>query len=140
STARQIVYFTYQKDSASRKSGISVQAVRAGCAGARMAVSADMLNAFDFCHGGGMAALADTALAYACLSQRDVAGRTGLLIEFSRCAACGDVLEAEANEIHSSKNTRLFDIVIKNQSADTVLLARGKVRRYIGTRVLELDK
>ena len=48
--------------------GITVDEVRAGYARVSMVVRADMLNGHATCHGGFLAALADTAFAYACWS------------------------------------------------------------------------
>ena len=68
----------WSADAASRALGMELVEIDDGFAVVRMTVRADMVNGHGLCHGGLIAALADSAFAVACNS-RGVADRRGRL-------------------------------------------------------------
>ena len=59
----------YENDTCAKTLGIKIIEMDEGYAQMTMAVSPNMLNGHQTCHGGQLFSLADTAFAYACNSQ-----------------------------------------------------------------------
>ena len=73
----------FANDSASKSLGMQLLEVAPGAATLQMTVRGDMLNGHESCHGGFIAALADSAFAYACNSYNE------LTVAFDQVYICG---------------------------------------------------
>ncbi len=113
-------------DRAPRMLGIDVAAIAPGRATTTMTVREDMLNGHDICHGGLIAALADTAFAYACNSYDEVTIASGFSIDITAPGRLGDKLTAEATEISKGGRTGLYDVVVTNQRGERIAVFRGR--------------
>lgn len=120
------------KDAAARSLGIVVEAVSPGTAQLRMPITPDKLNGHGMCHGGLIFALADTAFAHACNSynQRVVAQHCS--ISFIAPCMPGDVLMAQAREVHHAGRSGIYDIEIRNISGEVIAQFRGHSRTIKG--------
>lgn len=105
-----------------------------------MEVRDDMLNAFDICHGGIIATLADTAFALACNSHGQLAVASGISVDFIAPARSGDRLEAVASELEATKRTGLYDVVVRNQAGATIAIFRGRSANLSGRTFIPRDQ
>jgi acyl-CoA thioesterase len=116
-------------DAASRMLGIEVVSVGPGTAVVSMRVRADMINAWELCHGGLIASLADTAFAIACNSRGIVTVASGFDVTFLESGRLGDELIAEASETVLRGRSGLYDVSVKRRADDVVIAAfRGRSR------------
>jgi len=97
-----------------------------------------MVQGHDFCHGGYIFALADTAFAYACNCRNRVTVAASAAIEFLRPAKVGDVLTAVAKERFVGGRSGLFNVVVRNQDDVEIALFRGRSHRLEGTLLGEI--
>lgn len=115
------------EDAASRALGMEVGSVGVGTAEVTMKVRDDMVNGHDLCHGGLIAALADSAFALACNSHGPVTVAAGFTVEFLRPARRGDTLVARATERARRGRSGVYDVTVT--SGDTVIAEfRGRSR------------
>ncbi|HEY9065069.1 MAG TPA: hydroxyphenylacetyl-CoA thioesterase PaaI [Burkholderiaceae bacterium] len=128
----------YANDRASRALGMQVTSIGPGTATLTMTVRDDMLNGFDICHGGFITLLADSAFAFACNSRNALTVAAGLDIEFIASAYGGDVLTAQASEVHLAGRNGLYDIVVSNQRGERVAMVRGRSHRLKDREVVPL--
>ena len=122
----------YERDPASQKLGMTLDAIRPGYACMRMRVREDMLNGHGSCHGGYIFMLADSAFAFACNSHNFVTVGAGCAIDYLAPGRIGDVLTAEATEQALSGKTGVYDVVVTDQDGRTLALFRGKSHRVAG--------
>ena len=120
----------YENDTCAKTLGIKIIEMDEGYAQMTMAVSPNMLNGHQTCHGGQLFSLADTAFAYACNSQGLASAAS---IDFLRPAFVGELLTATARVKQQGKLTGVYDIEIINQQQKIVALFRGKSHRIGGT-------
>jgi phenylacetic acid degradation protein PaaD len=85
-----------------------------GYAQMTMAITPNMLNGHQTCHGGQLFSLADTAFAYACNSQGLAAVASAASIDFLRPAFVGELLTATARVKQQGKLTGVYDIELTN--------------------------
>jgi acyl-CoA thioesterase len=123
----------YERDPASQRLGMTLDAIRPGYALMRMRVREDMLNGHGTCHGGYIFMLADSAFAFACNSHNFNTVGAGCSIDYLAPGFDGDVLTAQAQEQALSGKTGVYDVVVANQEGRTVALFRGKSHRVSGT-------
>lgn len=123
-------------DAASRGLGMEVEAIGPGHARIAMTVRADMLNGFHICHGGFIAALADSAFAFACNSRNALTVASGIVVDFLAPAHQGDRLVAECREAASTGRTAVYDVVVTNQTGRQVALMRGRAHTLKGRSVI----
>ena len=123
----------YENDTCAKTLGIKIIEMDEGYAQMTMAVSPNMLNGHQTCHGGQLFSLADTAFAYACNSQGLAAVASAASIDFLRPALVGELLTATARVKQQGKLTGVYDIEIINQQLKIVALFRGKSHRIGGT-------
>src|SRR5690625_7640225 len=108
-------------DAASRSLGMSVVAVRSGYAQVSMTVRPDMVNGFGLCHGALVAAVADSAFAFACNTYNDLTVSAGFDITLRRPAYVGVALVATATERQRHVRIGLYDFtVVRPASARSV--------------------
>lgn len=126
----------YSQDGCSNLLSLKIEQMDQGSATVSMMVTRDMLNGFETCHGGMIFSLADSAFAFACNSENQVAVAAGCSIEYVRPGRAGDTLTAVAQARSQGKVTGTYDIEITNQDGKLVALFRGKAHR-LGRPVLE---
>jgi len=116
-------------DAASRTLGMRILSVAPGAAVVSMKVREDMLNGWNLCHGGLIAALADTAFAFACNSRGQVTVASGFEVTFLESGRAGDELVATASEKALRGRSGLYDVTVRRTSDDATLAEfRGRSR------------
>ncbi|HMO37793.1 MAG TPA: hydroxyphenylacetyl-CoA thioesterase PaaI [Saprospiraceae bacterium] len=127
--ARKVFQQMYAQDYFSQWLGIELIEADAGRSVLRLTVRREMLNGFGIAHGGITYSLADSALAFASNSH----GRKAVSIEtsISHLASLreGDVLTAYAEEESLGHKIAVYQVLIKNQTLQTVALFKGTVYR-----------
>jgi acyl-CoA thioesterase len=125
----------WRDDTASQWLGMKVEDVRPGYARMSMAVTANMVNGHNTCHGGFIFTLADSTFAFACNSHNQRAVAAGCSIEFLAPAFLGDVLTAEGVEQSLQGRTGVYDMKVTNQKEELIALFRGKSATIKGVLV-----
>ena len=69
--------------------------------------------------------LADSAFAFACNNRNNLSVALDTSINFLKPVKVGDILNAEANEIHNGRTTGLYHITITNQEKAVVAVFKG---------------
>jgi acyl-CoA thioesterase len=105
--------------------GIELLEVREGYSKIRMELRKEMINGFNIIHGGIAFALADSAFAFACNNRNNLSVALDTSITFTKATNPGDILTAEAKELHNGKSTGLYLITITNQKNEQVALFKG---------------
>ena len=116
-------------DAASRALGMELVSVTPGTSTVSMRVREDMVNGWDLCHGGLIAALADSAFALACNSHGGVVVAAGFDIIFLEPGRLGDELVATAQERALRGRSGVYDVTVV-RAADSTPVAefRGRSR------------
>ena len=117
----------WSDDAASRALGMTLEDAVEGRATVSMQVRADMLNGHDLCHGGLIAALADSAFACACNSRGVTTVAQGFDVTFLRPAHLGDRLVATAVERAVHGRSGLYDVTVRRGNT-VVAEFRGRSR------------
>ena len=119
----------WEADAASRALGMRLESVSPGAAVVSMAVREDMVNGWDLCHGGLIAALADSAFALACNSHGGVVVAAGFDIIFLEPGRLGDELVATAQERSLRGRSGVYDVsVVRAADGTPVAEFRGRSR------------
>ena len=121
----QVVAHMMQHDLFSQWLGIQVLEIREGYSRITMTVRSEMVNGFGIAHGGVAFSFADSAFAFACNNRNNLSVALDTSINFTKQVVPGDVLIAEANEIHNGRSTGLYQITIINQKKETVAIFKG---------------
>lgn len=124
-TPQQVVDHMMKHDLFSQWLGIEVLCITAGHSRIRMTVREEMINGFGIVHGGIAFSLADSAFAFACNNRNVLSVALDTSINFTKPVHVGDVLIAEAKELHNGKSTGLYHITITNQHDHIVALFKG---------------
>ncbi|KQY55709.1 hypothetical protein ASD11_14445 [Aeromicrobium sp. Root495] len=124
----------WAEDTASRGLGMELRKVLPGRAEISMVVREDMLNGWAMCHGGFIAALADSAFAMACNSRGDVTVAAGFDVTFLEPARRGDVLVATASERALRGRSGIYDVTVARPSDSTVVAELRGRSRSLGRR------
>jgi acyl-CoA thioesterase len=124
-SAEQVVAKMMRDDRFSQWLGIEVLEVREGYCKIQMRLRDEMLNGFGIIHGGVPFSLADSAFAFACNNRNNLSVALDTSITFTKATKPGDVLTAEARELHNGRSTGLYLITVTNQSGDQVALFKG---------------
>ena len=104
---------------------IKVMEVREGYSKILMEIRDEMINGFNVIHGGVIFSLGDSAFAFACNNRNNLSMALDVSISFNKAVKPGDILMAEAKEIHNGKSTGLYIVTITNQNNDHVALFKG---------------
>ena len=128
-TPRQVVDHMMQHDLFSQWLGIEVLHVDTGYSRLRMTVREEMINGFGIVHGGIAFSLADSAFAFACNNRNNLSVALDTAINFLKPVNVGDVLTAEAKELHNGRSTGLYHIEIRNQNDHVVAMFKGTCYR-----------
>ena len=105
--------------------GIQVLEIREGYSKIQMTLRDEMVNGFHVIHGGIAFSLADSAFAFACNNRNNLSMALDTNITFTKTTKPGDVLTAEAKELHNGKSTGLYLITVTNQHKEQVALFKG---------------
>ena len=124
-TAAAVVTHMMQNDLFSQWLGIEVLDVKDGYSKIKMTVRKEMINGFGIVHGGIAFSLSDSAFAFACNNRNNLSVALDTSINFTKPVHVGDVLIAEAKELHNGKSTGLYHITVSNQKDHTVALFKG---------------
>jgi len=130
--AERVAAVMYARDNASKGLGIRIVRIAPGFAELTMIVRADMVNGHAITHGGLLFTLADSAFAYACNSHNVNTVAAGCAIEFLQPSREGDVLTAVAREHTLVGRNGIYDVDVKNQNGEPIVLFRGKSTRIRG--------
>ncbi len=124
-TPEEVVSHMMQHDLFSQWLGIEVLQITEGYSKIKMTVRSEMINGFGIVHGGIAFSLADSAFAFACNNRNVLSVALDTAINFLKPVHVGDVLMAEAKELHNGKSTGLYHISITNQHEHTVAIFKG---------------
>jgi acyl-CoA thioesterase len=123
--AQQVIAHLLETDLFSKWLGIEILEIREGYSKIKMTIRNEMLNGFGIVHGGITFSLADSAFAFACNNRNNLSVALDTSINFMKPAHDGDVLIAEAKEMHNGKSTGLYQIFITNQHDHLIALFKG---------------
>jgi acyl-CoA thioesterase len=123
--ANQVVAHMMQHDGFSQWMQVQVLEVKEGYSKISMVVRPEMVNGFGIAHGGLAFSLADSAFAFACNNRNNLSVALDVTITFTKAVMVGDVLTAEAKEVHNGKSTGVYLIGIVNQQRQQVGLFKG---------------
>jgi len=124
-SSQQVVAYLLEKDHFSKWLKIEVLEIKEGYSKIKMKTRNEMLNGFGILHGGVTFSLADSAFAMACNNRNNLSLALDTSINFIKPAHAGDILIAEAKEIHNGKSTGLYQISITNQNDHVIALFKG---------------
>jgi acyl-CoA thioesterase len=124
-TANQVVVHMMQHDLFSKWLGIEVKEIKEGYSKIQMIVRSEMINGFGIVHGGVAFSLADSAFAFACNNRNVLSVALDTAINFLKPVHPGDILTAEAKELHNGKSTGLYHVTISNQKNHVVAIFKG---------------
>lgn len=127
--AAAVVDHMMKHDLFSQWLGIELLNVTEGYSKIRMTVREEMINGFGIVHGGVAFSLADSAFAFACNNRNNLSVALDTSINFTKPVHVGDVLTAEAKELHNGRSTGLYHITITNQKDHVVALFKGTCLR-----------
>lgn len=120
-----VVSHMMQHDLFSQWLGIEVLEIKEGYSRIRMTIRDEMINGFGVTHGGIAFSLADSAFAFACNNRNNLSMALDTSINFTKATKPGDVLTAEAKELHNGRSTGLYLITVTNQDEQQVALFKG---------------
>lgn len=123
--AEDVVAKMMRDDLFSQWLGIGLIAISEGYSKIQMTVRPEMINGFGIVHGGICFSLADSAFAFACNNRNVLSVALDTSINFTKPVHVGDVLIAEAKELHNGRSTGLYHITITNQHDHVVALFKG---------------
>jgi len=120
-----VVAHMMENDFFSQWMGVEVIEVKEGYSKIKMTIRKEMVNGFGIVHGGLPFSLADSAFAFACNNRNNLSVALDVTITFMKAVNVGDVLTAEAKEIHNGKSTGVYLIQVTNQRNEQVALFKG---------------
>jgi acyl-CoA thioesterase len=123
--AKDVVAHMMRNDLFSQWLGITVLEVREGYSKIQMTLRDEMINGFHVVHGGIAFSLADSAFAFACNNRNNLSMALDTSINFTKQMKPGDVLTAEAKEMHNGRSTGLYLITVTKQNDEQVALFKG---------------
>ena len=127
--AGKVVDKMLEQDLFSKWLGIELVAIKEGYSQIRMVVRNEMINGLGVVHGGIAFSFADSCFAFACNSRNILSLALDTSINFIKPVYVGDVLFAEAIEIHNGRSTGLYQISITNQYSNLVAIFKGTCYR-----------
>ena len=123
--ANKVIAQVMQQDLFSQWLGIEVLKIKEGTSKIKMLVRAEMINGLGIVHGGIAFSFADSCFAFACNNRNILSVALDTSISFLKPVYVGDVLIAEATEMHNGRSTGLYHVTITNQKGHIVALFKG---------------
>jgi acyl-CoA thioesterase len=123
--AIDVVSHMMKHDLFSQWLGIKVIEIREGYSKIQMVLRDEMINGFNVIHGGIAFSFADSAFAFACNNRNNLSMALDTSINFTKPTRPGDILTAEAKEVHNGKSTGLYLITVTNQNHEQVAHFKG---------------
>jgi acyl-CoA thioesterase len=123
--AKKVVDHMMVHDRYSQWLGINVLDIKEGYCKIQMTIREEMVNGFGIAHGGIAFSLADSALAFACNNRNNLSVALDVTITFIKAVNVGDILTAEAEEIHNGRSTGVYLINVHNQKDQQVAVFKG---------------
>ena len=120
-----VVSHMMENDFFSQWMGVEVLEVKEGYSKIKMTIRKEMVNGFGIVHGGIPFSLADSAFAFACNNRNNLSVALDVTITFTKAVNIGDVLIAEAKEIHNGRSTGVYLIHVTNQKNEQVAVFKG---------------
>jgi len=120
-----VVNHMMENDLFSQWLGIEVLEIKEGYSKIKMIVRNEMINGLGVVHGGITFSLADSAFAFACNNRNNLSVALDTSINFIKPVHPGDILIAEARELHNGKSTGLYHISVSNQKEHIVAMFKG---------------
>lgn len=127
--AKEVVDEMLSKDQFSLWLGIEVLETKEGYSKIQLKIRDEMVNGFGIVHGGIAFSMADTAFAFACNNRNNISVALDASISYTKAVMPGDVLTAEAKELHNGRRTGLYQITITNQQNQQVAFFNGTCYR-----------
>ncbi len=124
-SARQVVDRMVLQDLFSQWLQIDVLDIKEGYSKIKMTLREEMINGLGVIHGGIVFSLADSAFAFACNNRNNLSLALDTSINFTKTTKPGDVLTAEAKEVHNGKSTGLYFVTVTNQNKEQVAVFKG---------------
>jgi acyl-CoA thioesterase len=121
----EVVDHMMENDFFSQWMGVEVIEVKEGYSKIKMTIRKEMVNGFGIVHGGIPFSLADSAFAFACNNRNNLSVALDVTITFTKSVNIGDVLTAEAKEVHNGRSTGVYLITVTNQKNEQVALFKG---------------
>lgn len=121
----QIAEHMMYHDAFSQWMGIELIDIKEGYSKIQMTIRKEMVNGFGIIHGGIPFSLADSAFAFACNNRNNLSVALDVTITFTKAVHIGDVLTAEAKEVHNGRSTGVYLITVTNQKNEQVALFKG---------------
>ena len=121
----EVVNHMMENDYFSQWMGVELIDVKEGYSKIKMTIRKEMVNGFGIVHGGIPFSLADSAFAFACNNRNNLSVALDVTISFMKPVNIGDVLTAEAKEIHNGRSTGVYLIDVTNQKNKQVALFKG---------------
>jgi acyl-CoA thioesterase len=121
----EVVNHMMENDFFSQWMGVEVLDVKEGYSKIKMTIRKEMVNGFGIVHGGIPFSLADSAFAFACNNRNNLSVALDVTITFTKAVNVGDVLTAEAKEVHNGRSTGVYLISVFNQKDEQVALFKG---------------
>ena len=122
---QEVVNHMMENDFFSQCMDVEVIEVKEGYSKIKMTIRKEMVNGFGIVHGGIPFSLADSAFAFACNNRNNLSVALDVTITFTRPVNIGDVLTAEAKEVHNGRSTGVYLITVTNQKKEQVALFKG---------------
>lgn len=122
---RQVVDRMIQEDRFSRWLGVELLEISEGYSRIRMTIRDEMVNGFGIVHGGVPFSLADSAFAFACNNRNNLSVALDANMSFIKPMQPGDVITAEAREVHNGRSTGVYIVTLTNQKEEQVALFKG---------------
>jgi acyl-CoA thioesterase len=124
-TPKAVVEKMYSDDLFSKWLGIEIVDIHEGYSKIQMILRDEMVNGFGVIHGGVTFSFADSAFAFACNNRNNLSMALDTSITFTKALKPGDIITAEAKELHNGRSTGLYLITVTNQGGEQVALFKG---------------
>jgi acyl-CoA thioesterase len=136
SFCKKVVDHMLSHDAFSNWLQVTVLEIKEGYSKIKMIVRPEMVNGFGIAHGGIAFSLADSAFAFACNNRNNLSVALDVTISFTKAVNVGDVLTAEAKEVHNGRSTGVYLITVTNQKGETIAHFKGTCFRT-GKKLVE---
>lgn len=123
--AQKVVDKMMDHDAFSQWMDVKVLDIKEGYSKIQMTIRNEMVNGFGIVHGGLPFSLADSAFAFACNNRNNLSVALDVTITFTKAVNVGDILTAEAKEVHNGRSTGVYLITVINQKNEQVALFKG---------------